>query len=258
MGRDIKYLIDSGMDLKVMKGRGGSGSMHNKYAIFDGTALQTGSANWTSYAENSSYENMMFVYDGSIIRGYQQNFEWMWKQGRSPAAPSSAVPAPGPVPADPNPSVNFNGTLFPRYIFSPRGGTEAAIARALDAARSSVDVAMFSLTSRPIMDAVLRAGSRGVKVRLTLSAGSRFPYYKETVARKIPLKFLEGRLEKGVMHNKYAVLDGKMLINGAFNWSKTAERINAENTIFTTDPNYVGPYLQEYNKLFKMARPAYR
>jgi len=256
VGKDIKYLIDSGMDLKVMKGRGGSGSMHNKYAVFDGTALQMGSANWTSSAESSSYENMMFVYEAPIIRGYQENFEWMWNQGRSPLVAASPIPKAGPLPVDPNPSVNFNGVLFPKYIFSPRGGTEATIAKAIDAARSSVDVAMFTLTSRPIMEAVLRAGSRGLKVRMTLHAGSKFPFYKETMARRIALKFLEGRVEKGLMHNKFAVLDGTLLINGAFNWSDTAEQINAENTIFTVVPEYVTPYLQEYDKLFGMARPA--
>ena len=255
-GKDIKYLIDSGMDLRVMKGRGGSGSMHNKYAIFDGAALEFGSANWTSFAESFCYENIMFVYDAPIIRGYQENFEWMWNQGRSPVAAASPVPRAGPLPADPRPSVNFNGVMFSNYIFSPRGGTEAAIAKAIDAARSSVAVAMFTLTSRPIMDAILRAGSRGVKVRITLYAGSKFPFYQETVSTKVALKFLEGRVEKGLMHNKYAVLDGKMLINGAFNWSDTAEQINAENTIFTMVPEYVTPYLQEYDKLFGMARPA--
>jgi phosphatidylserine/phosphatidylglycerophosphate/cardiolipin synthase-like enzyme len=255
-GKEIKYLIDSGMDLRVMKGRGGSGSMHNKYAIFDGTALQMGSANWTSFAESSCYENMMFVYDAPIIRGYQENFEWMWNQGRSPSIAASPIPKAGPLPADPDPSVDFNGTMFPKYIFSPRGGTEAAIVKAVDAAGSSVDVAMFTLTSAPIMDALLRAASRGLKVRLTLHAGSKFPFYKQTVSKKIALKFLEGRMEKGLMHNKFAVLDDKMLINGSFNWSDTAEQLNTENVIFTVAPEYVAPYLREYDKLFQMARPA--
>ncbi|HBW22363.1 MAG: hypothetical protein A2X28_10330 [Elusimicrobia bacterium GWA2_56_46] len=255
-GREIKYLITSGLDVKVMKGRGGSGSMHNKYAIFDGAALETGSANWSLSAESSSYENMMFVYDPAVIRGYGENFEWMWSQGRSPVVAASPVPKAGPLPADPEPSVNFNGTLLPKYIFSPRGGTEAAIAKAIDSALSSVDVAMFTLTSKPIMNAVFRAVSRGLTVRLTLYAGSKFPFYQEAVGRKMAVKFLEGRVEKGLMHNKFAVLDGRLLINGSFNWSDTAERLNTENTIFTVAPEYVGPYLLEYEKLFGMARPA--
>ena len=65
-----------------------------------------------------------------------------------------------------------------------------------------------------------------------------------------------GPVEKGLMHNKFAVLDGKLLINGAYNWSDTAEQLNAENTIFTTAPEYVTPYLQEYDKLFGLAKPA--
>ena len=39
-----------------------------------------GSANWSNLAETASYENMMFVADGNIVRGYAADFEWMWRQ----------------------------------------------------------------------------------------------------------------------------------------------------------------------------------
>lgn len=250
---DIQAIVDARLDIRVMKGRGGSGSMHNKYAILDGTALETGSANWSLFAENASYENMMFVFDRDILSGYQRNFEWMWAQGKLPSDRSAGWPKPGPLPAAPRATVELNGERFPPYIFSPRGGTEQAIAKALDAARREISVAMFALTSKPLMEALTRAASRGVKVRIMTSLKASFPFKEEVRKAGIQHRVKRGRVENGVMHNKYAVVDGRLLINGSFNWSGTAETLNAENTIFTTDPQYAEPYRAEFDKLYSTA-----
>ncbi|HCC46766.1 MAG TPA: hypothetical protein DEQ38_01400 [Elusimicrobia bacterium] len=252
-GKQIKAVIDSGIETRMMDGRGGSGAMHCKYAIFDGALLQTGSANWSGFAESFSYENIMFVADQDIVSGYGRNFDWMWAQARPAAQPGAAAAKPTPPPSDPTPDVNFNGTLLPDYIFSPRGGTEAAIVKAIDAARSEVDLAMFTFTSANIMESMKRAAARGVRVKLMLFAGQKFPFFQEAKASRMQLRFKEGRLEKGQMHNKFAVLDGKLLINGSFNWTATAENSNTENTIFTTEPEYVNAYQAEFDKLYRQA-----
>ena len=249
-GKEIQAVIDSGIETRVMKGRAGSGSMHCKYAVYDGTLLQTGSANWSNLAETASYENMMFVADANIVRGYAADFEWRWAQARPAGQPGAAWDKPTAPPADPKPSVYFNGITLPDYIFSPRAGTTAAIVRALDAARKEVDVAMFSFTSRPIMDALNRAVLRGLKVKLLLYVKSAFPFRDEAKQNKISVRYKEGRAPNGIMHNKFAVIDSALLINGSFNWSATAEDINTENTIFTLVPDYVTPYKAEFDKLY--------
>ena len=250
---DIQAIVDAKLDIRIMKGRGGSGSMHNKYAIFDGTALETGSANWSLSAESASYENMMFIFDRNIMDGYQKNFEWMWTQGKLPGDQSAGWPKPGPLPAEPRQSVSYNGAQFPAYIFSPRGGTEATIVRAMDAASREIDVAMFSFTSKPVMEALVRAAGRGVKVKIMTNMKSAFPFKNEVKKAGIENRMKPGRVENGLMHNKYGVVDGKLLINGSFNWSETAEMLNTENTIFTTDPQYVGSYKAEFDKLYSTA-----
>lgn len=249
-GRQIQAVIDSGIESRAMNGRGGTGAMHCKYAVFDGTLLQTGSANWSGFAESFSYENIMFTADPDIVDGYGRNFIWMWDQARPAGQPDAPAAKPTPPPSDPTPDVFFNGVTLPDYAFSPRGGTEAAIVKALDAARSSVDVAMFVFTSANIMEALKRASVRGVKVRLMLFRGQKFPFFKEARASHMELRWKEGRKEKGQMHNKFAVLDSRLLINGSFNWTVTAETANTENTIFTTEPEYVNAYQAEFDALY--------
>lgn len=252
--KQIQAVIDSGIETRAMNGRGGTGAMHCKFALFDGALLQTGSANWSGFAESFSYENIMFVSDRDIIDGYARDFEWMWAQAKPAGQPEAAAAKPTAPPSDPTPDVNFNGTMLPDYAFSPRGGTEEAIVRAIDAARSEVALAMFTFTSKPIMEAMQRAAARGVKMKLMLFSGQKFPFFKDAKASRMDLRFKDGRLEKGQMHNKFAVLDGKLLINGSFNWTATAENANTENTIFTTAPEYVAPYKAEFDKLYLTAR----
>jgi len=254
-GRQIQAVIDSGIETRAMNGRGGTGAMHCKYALFDGALLQTGSANWSGFAETFSYENIMFTADQDIVAGYGRNFDWMWAQARPAGQPEAAAAKPSAPPSDPTPDVNFNGALLPDYVFSPRGGTEAAIVKAIDAARSEADVAMFTFTSKNIMEALKRASARGVSVKLMLFIGQKFPFAQEAKGSRMELRFKTGRLEQGQMHNKFAVLDGRLLINGSFNWTVTAENSNTENTIFTTAPEYVSPYKAEFDKLFLKAKP---
>jgi len=109
---------------------------------------------------------------------------------------------------------------------------------------------MFTFTSKNIMEALKRASARGVSVKLMLFIGQKFPFAQEAKASRMNLRYKTGRLEKGQMHNKFAVLDGRLLINGSFNWTVTAEESNTENTIFTTAPEYVRPYKAEFDKLF--------
>ena len=253
-GPEIQAVINSGIETRALEGKGSYGSMHCKYAVFDGTFLQTGSANWSFSAENTSFENLMFINDGNIVRGYAADFEWMWRQAK-PTGAGAAAPSgkPGPVPSDPKPSVRFNGITLPNYVFSPNGGTEAFIAKAVDAAEKEVDVAMFTFTSRPIMAALGRAAARGVTVKLMLYEKSAFTFQKEVSRNKINFRLKSGRSGNGLMHNKFAVIDDRLLINGSFNWSNTAERNSMENTIFTTKPEYVTPYKAEFDKLFKLS-----
>lgn len=54
--------------------------MHNKFAIFDGRLLLTGSYNWTDSAEDYNWENVIILDDTAVVRAYKDEFEMMWKK----------------------------------------------------------------------------------------------------------------------------------------------------------------------------------
>jgi len=70
---EISYLIDKGIPVKILKGKG-RGIMHNKFAIFDDKDVVTGSYNWTDNAEKNNYENAIFISNPNVAQTYTAEF----------------------------------------------------------------------------------------------------------------------------------------------------------------------------------------
>lgn len=56
------------------------------------------------------------------------------------------------------------------------------------------------------------------------------------------------------MHNKFAIIDDGVLINGSFNWTTQAVRENQENILLTDQVELVQRYLSEFDKLWSSFR----
>lgn len=53
---------------------------HNKFAIYDGARLSTGSYNWTRNASANNSENCIFLDPGDpAINDYQRRFNYLWQ-----------------------------------------------------------------------------------------------------------------------------------------------------------------------------------
>ena len=142
-----------------------------------------------------------------------------------------------------------------KAYFSPRGGCTAAIVRNVDRAKSFVDVAIYSFTSRKIADALIRAYKRGVRVRVVADEGAArgrrcvLPLLEKF---GIPVRYKRGS-GGGLMHNKYAVIDGKVVITGSFNWTRSAEYRNDENLVVIKNTDLAKVYERNFEKLWKLA-----
>ena len=52
------------------------------------------------------------------------------------------------------------------------------------------------------------------------------------------------------MHNKYAVIDNKILVTGSFNWTWQAVKSNQENLIIVEKEDLVKKYKDSFEKLW--------
>jgi phosphatidylserine/phosphatidylglycerophosphate/cardiolipin synthase-like enzyme len=80
---EVSYLAAHGIPVRLSRGYKGNRSiMHNKFAVFDGQLVETGSFNWTTSADQFNFENALFISDPAVAARYADEFEHIWEQSR--------------------------------------------------------------------------------------------------------------------------------------------------------------------------------
>lgn len=133
--------------------------------------------------------------------------------------------------------------------FSPNGGCEDAIIKEVNSAKSSINVAMYYLTERRISKGLIAGKQRGVKVSVVLDKSQQTQKYSKAVylSNNGIRPFINSKYS--IMHNKYAIVDGKTVITGSYNWTASVEAKNAENLLIIRDDGVAGPYRKNFDKL---------
>ena len=141
-----------------------------------------------------------------------------------------------------------------QVYFSPNGGCQDAIIKEISKATKTIDIAMYYLTSREIAQELVKAKDRNVKVRIVLDKDQETSKYSKSrylIKRGFDVKYDTG---PGLMHNKFAIIDNKVLITGSFNWTPTADQKNEENLLIMTDKELIKKYAERFEYLWKMGR----
>lgn len=138
-----------------------------------------------------------------------------------------------------------------KVYFSPNGGCQEAVVAEISKAQKTIDIAMYSFTSREIAQELVKAKDRKVKIRIVLDKGQKTENYSKSrylIEKGFEVKYHNG---DGLMHNKFSVFDGKVLITGSFNWTAGAESKNEENLLIMTDKYLIKKYEDRFDYLWK-------
>lgn len=141
--------------------------------------------------------------------------------------------------------------------FSPQGKCSTHILREIEAAKQEVLVAVYAFTSEDLAAALAQAKKRGVAVQVIVDRdfdrtndNSKSKFLE---AQKIPVRRLAGSTAKpgekdgGLMHQKFAVIDRRVVFTGSYNWTHSAENRNDENLLMFRDAS---PLAEEYRRAF--------
>ena len=141
--------------------------------------------------------------------------------------------------------------------FSPVGRCSGHIVREIDQAQREILVAVYAFTSDDLAWALVKARKRGVKVQVVLdrefdkgrgnSKGLFLEQQGVSVRRVFGAETKKAEKETGLMHQKFAVIDRKVVLTGSYNWTVAAEKFNDENLLLFRD---AAPLADEYRKEF--------
>ena len=115
--------------------------------------------------------------------------------------------------------------------FSPKGGCVSALVAELATARREILVQAYSFTSPDIVQALVAAARRRVRVVILLDRSNENESYSalgEVVEHGLEV-WIDG--EHAIAHNKVMVIDGRTVVTGSFNFTRQAENENAENLL---------------------------
>lgn len=135
-------------------------------------------------------------------------------------------------------------------VFCPSLECTSLPVSALDTATRKIDVAMYSFTNEDFSDALIRAHSRGVVVRVIVEkqqAGSQYSQHRNLADAGIRVRIDSN---PNYMHHKFAVIDDSVLINGSMNWSGNGVRENNENVSVIHSPELNTLFAGEFERVW--------
>lgn len=238
---DVQAMIKAGIPVI---GDNRAGLMHDKFMVMDRSEVWLGSMNFTDSGTYEDNNNMIRIRSTKVAENYSVEFNEMFEDDMF---------GPDVVEQTPNPSVTLDGTRVDTY-FSPDDHVLTALYNLLNDANESIYFLAFSFTSNELGAIVREKAEAGLAVKgvmdeeqIASNIGTEFDPF-----RQAGLDVLIDGIE-GQMHHKVFIVDGKIVVIGSYNFSKSAEERNDENIIIVYNEKIADFFLQEFERVYAHA-----
>lgn len=231
----FEEMEDAGIEIKDDQ-RGAL--MHNKFWIFDGNILWTGSTNIT-YNGTLLNNNNVIVFESTALADiYEREFQEMWTDGEFGPRSSSTIDLQ---------NVKINQTAI-QVLFGAEDEVGEQLTEMLSQAESSIRFMAFAFTHDDMGLAILDRNRAGVDVAgIFEKRGSETEYSEMTslFCGDIPVR-QDGNSR--TFHHKVIIIDDHIVITGSFNFSANADDSNDENLVVVDNAEIAAQYLLEFDR----------
>ncbi|MCB9524768.1 MAG: lamin tail domain-containing protein [Myxococcales bacterium] len=124
------------------------------------------------------------------------------------------------------------------------------VVQLIDRSRQTIDFAVMGFSQRTVVQALVRAFFRGVQLRFVGDAKHAFGNvlgYDEMDRLNVP--FQVGN-QNHIMHNKFFVFDGRIVVTGTGNITPTGFDRNDNNWVIIDSPQVAADFTAEFNQMF--------
>ena len=148
-------------------------------------------------------------------------------------------------------------------LFAPTGEKrilEARIGADIAKARKTIRVAMFTFTSRRLVDALAARVRAGVSVRVLLDGRiSNAKFVRDLRRAGIEVRrAFPGKHERTRFHHKFCVLDDRIVVTGSYNWTVMGDVANHENVVILRNRHAARTFSRTFDAAWKddsLSRP---
>jgi len=143
------------------------------------------------------------------------------------------------------------GGLIPKHqiAFSPGDEGRLLLTSAMQSAKRSIDICVFTITDDRLTDTILSRHRAGIDVRVITDDDKQFDSgsdVRRLSERGVPVKVDP---YPNHMHHKFAIFDANVLVTGSYNWTRGATK-NHENILILQDADIAQPYMRTFESLW--------
>jgi len=238
---DVQIMLEAGIPII---GDNRQGLMHDKFIVLDRSEVWLGSMNYTDSGTYEDNNNMIRIRSTKIAENYSVEFNEMFEKN---------LFGPDVLAQTPNPNVIVDNTQIDTY-FSPDDGVLTVLYTLLSEAQESIYFLAFSFTSNELGEIVRTQADAGLDIKGVMD--------KEQIASNTGTEFdpfrqagLDVRIDgnDGQMHHKVFIVDGKIVVMGSYNFSKSAEERNDENIVIIYNENIAKFFMDEFDRVYAHA-----
>ena len=215
-------------------------TLHDKLAVIDGRHVFMGSANWGQSGLYDNNETTMVFDSPALAAVVDAELDEIVAGVKVPRAGDAG----GPV----------------ELYFSPEDRLDLVAVDAIDGATDHIFVAVFSLRLDALIDALIRAHERGVKVSVITDRKQSETTTSDERLRDAGIAVVEAlnaTTPFTAMHQKFMVVDGDTTLVGSYNWSYTATFSSYEDlAVIADDREVAAAFAGEFGRLWASYAPA--
>jgi len=207
---------------------------HNKFCVFDGTTIVTGSFNPTENGETKNDNNIIVIYSQYIAENYENEFQELF----------SGIFGSGL--STKNKKIILNNNKFENY-FCPEDNCQDQIITEILQAKQSIYFMTFSFTSEEIADALLLKPNIEIK-GIFEKRGANGKYSQYPRLKDFGLDVITDN-NPYTMHHKVFIIDKETVITGSMNPTKSGNTRNDENIVIIHDLEIAKEFLEEFERI---------
>ncbi len=201
---------------------------HPKFIVVDGRRLAVGSGNFTLSNMRRYHNDFLMIEDRDIASFFHDKFISWWE-----GTPCEASYSDGRVEA----------------YFAPEHDCEGIIRGLIETAGESVYFALYHFTSEPVAESILKARRSGVSVHGILERNSARPHSVFSSLEDFGCSVKLSNMS-GLLHDKFFVIDGEIVITGSYNPTAAARR-NVECLVVVRDRAVAEEFLKKWRHIWR-------